>query len=347
MEQSRYRDKSYLVTYELTTDIFEGFGLKVDDIMPIRSVYMLYTDKGIKVLKKLIYGIDDLMFINNMMDYVMHNGFENVVPFLKACDGNYYIEKDDGIYVVIDLIEGREADYQNPIDLSMVSKALCRFHNASRGIKDVPRHRNNLYTWVPSFEKRAEELLKFKEVADLHEIKTGFDKLFLDYAERYYEDAVKSIKLLKSSDYYKLCDTVNETKNICHHDLAYHNTIIDINSNVYFVDFDYCILDLRIHDIANLLVKSIKNCGWDVEKASGIIRDYSFIDALDDSELDVLYDFLIFPQEFYEISRSYYMRTKKWDEDEFQSKLENKVSYFSDRENFMKEFKNICCKKGM
>ena len=66
MEQSRYRDKSFLVTYELTTDIFEGFGLKVDDIMPIRSVYMLYTDKGIKVLKKLIYGIDDLMFINNM-----------------------------------------------------------------------------------------------------------------------------------------------------------------------------------------------------------------------------------------------------------------------------------------
>lgn len=342
MDQSRYRDKSYLVTYELTTDIFETFDLLVDDIVPIRSVYILYTDKGVKILKKVNYGLDDLIFINGVMEHVRRNGFMNVVTFMKTVDGNYYMEKPDGIYVVLDLVEGREADYQNPIDLSLVAKSLCRFHNASRGMENIIAHRNNLYSWVPSFEKRAEDLLKFKEIAELHEIKTGFDRLYLNFVDRYYEDAVKSISLLKSSNYYNLCDKVNETKNICHHDLAYHNAIIDANNDVFFVDFDYCILDLRIHDIANLLVKSIKNCGWDVEKAANIIRDYCSIDALDCSELDVLYDFLIFPQDFYEISRSYYMRTRKWDEEEFQYRLENKVSTCSDREKFIEEFRHVC-----
>lgn len=349
MDQSRYRDKSYLVTYELTTDIFEAFDLRIDDIVPIRSVYMIYTDKGVKVLKKINYGIEDLMFINKTVEHIISNGYPYVVPFMRTIDGQFYLKRDDGIYVVLNLVDGREADYQNPIDLNMAAKALCRLHIASRGMGSVPVQRDNLYSWIPSFEKKAADLMKFKEIAEFHEIKSGFDRLYLDYMDIFYKDALESIRLLKASNYYKLCDYTAEERGICHHDLAYHNLIIDRDNNVHFLDFDFCILDLRVHDLANLIVKSIKNCNWDMEKARGVVENYCSIERLNSDEVEVLYDFLVFPQDFYDISKCYYMKTKKWDEDDFLSRLETRVGYYKDRRTFLKGFREVCgkLKEGM
>lgn len=339
MDQSRYRDKSYLVTYDLTTDIFDAFNLELDDIVPIRSVYMLYTNQGMKILKKVNYGIDDLLYLDHITNHIIENGYPYVVPFMKTKCGEFYLETEDGIYVVLDLVEGREADYQNPIDISMISKALCRLHIASRGINEAAASRNKLYSWVPSFEKRASEFLKFKEIAELHQIKSGFDRLYLEYVDKFYDDAEKSIMLLKSSQYRALCDMASKMGNICHHDLAYHNIIIDIAGNVYFVDFDYSILDLRVHDISNLIVKSIRNCNWDLEKAMRVIENYCSIEKISSDEFDVLYDFMVFPQDFYDISKCYYMRTKKWDEDYFLLKLEARTGCYNDRKEFLDSFK--------
>jgi CotS family spore coat protein len=341
MDLSRYRDKAYLITYELTTDIFDAFDLKVDDIVPIRSVYMLYTDKGIKILKKVSYGPGELEFINSVINHVRGKGYDHIVSFMNTADGRYFIDRYDGIYVVLNLVEGREADYKNPIDVALVSKALCSFHKSTSGMGNIIDKRNNLYKWIPLFCKKCSDLLKFKEVAELHEIKSDFDSIYLEYVDLYYSEARRAVELLESSDYARLCDKAEREKNICHHDLAYHNIIIDSENNVFFVDFDYIIQDLRIHDIANFMVKAIKYCNWDADKARSIIENYSSMDELKGDELKVLYGFLTFPQDFYEISRCYYMKSKNWDEEDFLSKLKVKAGYYEDRKVFLDAFYDI------
>lgn len=341
MDQSRYRDKAYLVTYELTVDIFEEYDIKVDDILPIRSVYMLYTDRGVKIFKKINYSVSELEFINNVVNHIIDNGYKYVVEFMKTVGGDYYIEREDGIYAALNLVEGREADYQNPLDVSRVAKALCSLHKSSRGIEGVIESRDNLYKWIPKFKKRGQELLKFKEISELHEIKSDFDNLFLKYVDGYYQQALEAVEFLESSSYEKLCDEIKSRGDICHHDLAYHNILIDNDNNVNFVDFDYCIQDLKIHDIGNLMAKSIKYCNWDIEKAEMILESYSSVEPLRKEELEVLYGFLMFPQDFYEISRQYYIKTKNWDEEEFLSRLDRKAGYWEDRNLFLEDFKNI------
>lgn len=341
MEQSRYRDKAYLVTYELTTDIFEAFNLLVDDIVPVRSVYMLFTDKGVKVLKKINYDFAELEFINHVLEYVRTKGFKNAVGFLKTLDGNYYIKRDDGIYTVLDIPDGREANFQDSSDISKVAMAICCFHKATAGIGFVMEKRTNLYKWIPVFERRVHELSKFKEIAEFHEIKTGFDRLFLEYIDVYHEDALKSVELLKSSAYEKLCHNTLLDGNICHHDLAFHNTIVDCESEVHFLGFDACMLDLRIHDIGNLIVRAVKNSGWGIETAQIILQSYSEVEVLSIEELETLYAFLVFPQDFYDISRSYYMKTKNWEEEDFLTKLQVKTDYCSDRKRFLENFKDL------
>lgn len=345
MDQSRYRDRAYLVTYELTTDIFDAYDIQVDDIVPIRSVYILYTDKGVKILKKINYSLEELEFINNVVDHAGKN-YPFIVSFMKTVSGKYYIKKDEGIYVVLNLIEGREADFQNPVDISMISKALCKLHYATSNIDGVIMGKDNLFNWIPDFKKRADELVKFREISELHHIKSSFDKLFLEYIDRYYEEALHAIELLQASSYNKLCSEGSHVKSICHHDLAYHNIMIDNNSNVHFVDFDYCIFDLRIHDIANFIVKSVKYCNWDIDKAVTILENYRSIDQISKEELKALYGFLMFPQDFYEISRQYYMKTKNWDEGDFLSRLERKTGYYSDRKQFLHDLNEYIKMRG-
>ncbi|KPU44556.1 spore coat protein I [Oxobacter pfennigii] len=340
MDLSRYRDKAYLVTYELTTDIFELYDIKVDDIVPIRSVYILYTDKGVKVLKKINYSLQELEFTNSVTEHLLDKGYSNIVTYMNTTDGRYYVKKSDGIYVVLNLIKSREADYQNPSDVSNVSRELCIFHKFTRGMKGIMEKRNNLFKWIPDFEKRACDLLKFKEIAQLHEIKTEFDKLYLENVVRYLNQASQSIELLKSSKYEELCKETEEINNICHHNLAHHNVMIDDCNKVYFSDFDNCIKDLRIHDVANIMVKAIKYFNWDVNTAQSILENYSSIDALRKEEVEVLYGFLTFPQDFYEISMQYYMKTKRWDEEDFLSRLVRKAGYYEDRLNFLEYIKS-------
>lgn len=340
MEQSRYRDKAYLVTYELTTDLFESFGVKVEDIVPARSVFILYTDRGVKILKKISCSVEELEFINSVVNHAMSGGYRYVVPFMRTREGRYYIEKDGSIYVMLDLIEGREADFQNPLDIGEVAKSLCLLHRATSGFSGVIESRNNLFRWIPKFKRRAENLLKFKEIAGMHEIRSGFDQLFLENADRYYRQASSAVDLLRQAGYQELCDD-SGTACICHHDLAYHNIIVASDGCVYFVDFDLCILDLRIHDIANLIVKAVKHGGWNIEKAKAVIDGYSAVDTLDAKELQTLHAFLTFPQDFYEISRQYYMRTKRWDEDDFLGRLQRKAGYYDDRERMLLNFKDL------
>lgn len=338
MDLSRYRDKSYLVTYELTTDIFDAFGVKVDEIVPVRSVYVIDTDSGTKILKKVNYGLQELHFINSVINYINKNGYSYTVPFTRTVDGGYYIERDEGIYVMLDIIRGREADFQSPEDMGIVSGALCKFHNATRGFTTVMEKRNNLFLMVPSFIKKARDMQRFMEIAEFHEIKTDFDELFLKYADRHYTQAAKAIELLQKSAYEKLCSETLNKGNICHHNLEPHNIIIDDEANAYFADFDSCMLDIRVHDIVNLITKSIKQFNWNFDMADNIISGYCSVDELSREEIEVMYGLFTFPQDFYEISRQYYMKTKRWDEDEFLLRLQRKAGYYEERESFIEEF---------
>lgn len=48
----KFRDKVYLSTYMLDTDLFDKFDFLVEDATPVRSVFILKTTEGLKILKK-------------------------------------------------------------------------------------------------------------------------------------------------------------------------------------------------------------------------------------------------------------------------------------------------------
>jgi len=343
----RYKDRAYLSKYDLNVDLFSEFDLFVSDVIPVRKVFILNTDKGDKVLKKVSYNTSRLEFINYGIEYIKNNNFSRIIGFEKTKDKLIYVPWKDDIYCIMNLIEGRECEYSNPVDLMITSRALAELHRASEGIINeeafqmllVKNQKRNLCGRVIEiFNKKLKELMFFKSIAMLYENKNEFDNIFLEH-EKYYEDnIIQSIKILEQSEYFNLCEE-KEKIVFCHHDLAHHNILINVEQ-VYFLDFDYAVVDLKVHDICNFINKAIKNFAYDIEKCNTIINEYTQINPIDHRELKVLYGMLSFPEDFYGIARDYYTRKKQWSEEVFLNRLKSKVEYREDREVFLEAFKN-------
>jgi len=347
MLDARYKDRNYLSKFDLDVDLFSEFELVVHDVIPVRKVFILDTDKGDKVLKKISYSISRLGFINYGIEYIKNNNFNRIIEFEKTKNNLIYVLWKDDIYCIMNLVEGRECEYSNPVDVMLTSKALAELHKASGGlINDEAfgllllenQKRYLCGRIIEIFNEKLRKLKFFKSIATLYENKNEFDYIFLEHEKYYEENIIESIKILEQSEYHNLCKE-KEKIAFCHHDLAHHNVLIN-KEEVYFIDFDYAVVDLRVHDICNFINKAIKDFGYDTEKCYSILNEYTHINPLDQRELKVLYGFLSFPEDFYSVSRDYYTRKKQWSEEVFLNRLKRKVEYREDREKFLKEFKN-------
>ncbi|KMT22831.1 CotS family spore coat protein [Clostridium cylindrosporum] len=331
----RYRDKAYLSNYTLDTTLFDKFDFLVEDVIPIRSVYILKTDKGMKVLKKVMYDIDELNFIYDSLSYIRKT-YENVVNFRLSSDGNSYVKDASGLYVVLDIIDGRECVFENPVDLKNASRHLAKLHRAGENIETFHEKRFKVGRILEKYNTALDNLKKFKEIASMHVNKKEFDKLYLSYADYYINCIYSAIECIKQSQYIKYS---RNKYVLCHHDLAHHNIIIDNDNEVHFLDFDYSLIDLPMHDISNIIIKAIKHNRWDIDIGKTIIKSYGEEKPLSSEELDILYGYLLFPKDFYDISTSYYFRNRDWEEEEFLEKLKRKAEYREDREKFLDNYK--------
>lgn len=248
-------NKNYLKKYNLSSDLFDQYDFIIKDIYPIRNVYIIDTNKGKKILKKVNYTIEELKFIEEIIDYIKI-GFKRIMDFEKNIQGDIYTIYKGEMYCLMDLIDGRECQFSNPLDLKISSVALAQMHKASKGFTTNFKKRVLNGKSIEKFKIQKEEMNFFKEIANIHKNKNEFDDLFLSEIDCYIDEINKSINILENSHYYDICKE-NDKISICHHDLAYHNILIK-EDEAYFIDFDYAILDLKVNDLCNFITKVIK-----------------------------------------------------------------------------------------
>ena len=230
-------------------------------------------------------------------------------------------------YVLLDMMDGREATFTNPVEVEWCTKALANFHNASMNITDnltkediiLNKSKNLIYEFLNDlcFITEAERVIsKFS-------YKNDFDLLFLKNISKVKNDLNISINLLTESSYSELYSDLKNAV-ICHLDLAHHNFIID-EDKVNMIDFDYCKIDIRAMDIYNFIIKVIKNYAYDKEIINKIIEDYSSVSKVSDEEKKVIFAMLNYPRDFINISKDYYLKQKSWDYEVFLSRFKDKI----------------------
>lgn len=342
MNRIRYSEREYLCDYDLSLDFFNAAGIKVNDVVPLRKVFLLSTDEGNKILKRVNYGVERIEFISESLDY-LKKSYKNIISYNKLKNNLNYIKWKDGTYIVMDILDGREVSFSNPVEIELCAENIALMHNAAEGITSYLSRRYKKDFRDQSFklklEKAAKDFEYIKTVVDKYEYKNEFDKLFLSNADKYIDQIKNTERDIDESSYEKLRNN-DDNIVICHNDLAYHNFLIK-NSEVNIIDFDYMTLDLRICDISDFLLKAIKNSAFDIDKAISAMNSYEKINPLTKEEKELIYIYLKFPKDIYSIITDYYFKRKKWTYAVYLSRLSAKLNNEPFREEFINNYKKL------
>lgn len=331
----------------LSRKVLRAYDLNVLDVKPVRGVFRIETPRGPRCLKKVDYGVGDLLFINSAMEHLVGNGFPRVARFHPNRDGQPFTAVGNRLFVLADWIDGRECDYDLPADLDLASRTLAELHLASRGFTPPPEARNRAEwgRWPEKFWSRCVDLQAMKMTISRRRRKTRFDREFERWIDYHYRHGLKSLEILERSPYAKVTERGKAEKSFCHHDYAHHNVILNEAGLAHLIDFDYCIADIRSHDLASLIQRNMKGYGWDFNVARFILDSYSSVSPVSPDELIVMLAFFWFPQDFWQVGLQFYVEKKDWG-DRFLDILRRKTKYLAYREVFLHQFAEYTAEKA-
>ena len=319
--------------------IENSYGIRIMGIKPYRAGYILDTNAGKKYIKACQYTKERILFIHQAKTHLVMNDFRNIDPYCLTLNKQPFIEIDDVPYTMVDLIEGRECEFDDDRDVIRATEALALMHKAAHGFfPKGPYMPSGLGKLPASFKKRLEEIRKLRRKAEKE--RNTFDYLFMEHFDHFYRSGLKSLEILFASKYSKIVEQTLRTGMICHHDYSYQNILIkgDITS---IINFDYCSVELKIYDIVNILRRRMRKCSWDIEKARLILDVYRKIEPLDQDEMKVMKSMLQFPQKFWRVINRYYNSRRCWAQKNFTIMLEEVIQEKDAHREFMEKFDTL------
>jgi CotS family spore coat protein len=320
--------------------IIDSFKLgKLEQESNLRHVKKVTTDKGTYVIKRMRHKLENFIYSYQAVEHLNRKGFKNTCSYVINKEGVPYLIIDEEIYTINKWIDGGLADYDDFNDLKIVLNNLANLHKQSLGFKHYAQAepRQKVLDWHERFKEKCDYLMTFKNIIQDKEKLTLFDKLYSNNLNYYYELGMKTIRMLDYTTYNEKLGEFKKQKGFCHHDLANHNVLICKNS-VYFIDFDYVLVDIKHHDLASIIIRNMKDSQWNLQKAFYIIDCYSEQDKILDDDISIMKQFIRFPQDFWQVGMQYYIEKQPWDEDIFLNKLMKFLVQKGIREEFLNNF---------
>lgn len=325
---------------KLRQTIETSYGMSINDIEKIKNVYRIKTNDNEYCLKMIKYSFPHFWFILNAIKHLQKNGFEKIPDIICKLDGTDFIILDNYNAYLTKWISARECNYDNPLDVAKASIKLAELHDKSQGfcVTDKMQPRIYFYKWIDNFKTRKDEILDFKKRIEAKEKKSEFDYLYLSKMEDELIKADSSIENLLKSSYFEKVKEDETKKGFCHHDYAHHNLLIEDSGAMSIIDFDYCILDINLHDLSSLLLRKMKNGKWDIREALFILDNYSKVKEVNIKDIPIMSSFMEFPQDYWQTGIQYYWEEQPWGEDFFIKKLKKIYEDEEEKQDFIDEF---------
>lgn len=323
--------------------IAKEFDVRVLDIKPLRGVYLAYTDRGTKIIKKSKKEPEKLLYVHGLKEYIYKRGFHNIDRFLISKQGLPFVIEGEELYIMEDFIFGRECSFLNPYDRSAAMRTLAKLHIYAQGYTPPTgaAEKNNIGKWEKNYLKKINDLANFKEMAKKKKHKDDFDKMFLEDVDFFLELAWRAYDTLSNSRYKILCQVAESIKPICHHDYTYHNIIIDKYHRMNVIDFDYSCHELTCYDLAAVIQRVMRRLSFNIDIAIEMIIDYDRVKPVTDDEFVLMLSLFEFPQRFWRVTDRYYSGKTQMSEEKFIKKYYEVVEDKEFMLDFIDDFRRI------
>lgn len=325
---------------EITSILKKEYEIDSIEILKLKNIYKIKTLDKEYCLKVIRYELPHLMFILGAMNHLQEKQFDKVPKFIKTTSNKDFIEFGTYYAYLIPWLKSRVSNYDNPYDLQNAAQKLAELHLCSRSfqVQDNMKPRDYWYQWINNFETRNNEILDFKKRINQKAKKTDFDKLYEEMIEDEFLRGEKSIEELKLSGYMDYMKEESKELGFCHHDYAHHNVLVGEDNKIIIIDFDYCILDSHLHDLASLLIRAMKDGNWSLYKSYFILENYNKVNKVFDKDIPIISGFMRYPQQFWQIGIQYYWEMQDWGEEFFIKKLLKYKDDIDEREEFLDKF---------
>ncbi|WP_297630153.1 CotS family spore coat protein [uncultured Clostridium sp.] len=320
-------------------DIIEReYGIEVRELKKIKNTYRINGDEGY-CLKIINYNYPHFYFILNCIRHLKNQKLESILEIMVNKNEKDYIKIGEKYAYMTRWVKSSISDFDNIELIEKIGMEVSNMHIKSRGYSILEKSKPRIYwgTWIKVFETRIKEIYDFQNRINQKAYKSRFDRLYLENIKKEIEEGKEAIKLLEKSSYLKIMhEKVNEM-GFCHHDLENHNILVDENNKIKFIDFDYCILDSNLHDIASLVWRVNRYSKGDVDiKTKKLLNGYEKNLKISDEEKEIMKGFLKFPNDFWQRGLQVYWEQQPWEEEILVGKLEEYLK-IKDRKNIVIE----------
>lgn len=309
------------------------FGLEPLGFTPVRRAWRVETAEGPRFLKCTALSPAELAFVTAAAAHLRSRG-EPAPQFHTDHLGRPYVARPGYSFVLTDWLTGREADFDDPEDLGLAVKAVARLHWRGEGFIAPPsgRVRVEWGHWPEKFGRRVVLFQAFREAALA--VRGEFDHAYLALWDYHAGRAKEALRLLEGSVYPRLISSHLRAPVICHHDLSKRNFLIR-EAEACLVDFDYCVQDHPVHDLANLLQRLGQSEDWETGKAEGVLAAYDRLCPLSRGERNLLLALLVWPHRFWLLGWQHYVERLPWAEERWLGSVRRRGEEAGPRERFV------------
>jgi len=314
MSSVKVEQLSLIEQHELKMLLEQGYGLAAE-ISLCRGVYLLKTDLGELVLKRLRTGTSRTYLIGKLLEQSPKAG---LLPQLIATKyGGSYFFRNGNRYLLTTKLPGREADYLEFGDFLVALQGMRALHEQAEKLIAA----DSCWQWltfsvIEVWQQRLQELVFCRKLAQRKP--DEFGKRYLKWWLYFYTQASLALTLWQKYRGSRL-------PTLCYHDWACHNVLIKQGRAALF-DFEYLILDSPVHDQANLLGKYLRLHDYRETEFARMMQALREYYPWQPREIELLQAYLTFPYDYWILGRQYYLEWQPWAQSYYQMQWQRKIA---------------------
>lgn len=299
---------------KLAMDVLKQYDIKPESISIIQSgsiktVWKIKTNNELLCLKRLKQPFNKALFSVNAQIYIKNSG-GNVPEIILNNNNQPIIQHNNQLFVMYEWLKGSDLDFQNQSDLASAIEGLAKFHTYSKGYS-APKGAQvstKLGKWPNQYTSMRNKLISWKEEAKSHA--ESYYATYLKCVDLMIELSDLAIKELEKTSYETLVTEGSNSVVLCHQDYGKGNAI-QTEEGVFVLDLDGVTYDLPVRDLRKIIGKYSENKGiWQESAIEGILKWYTNVNSMSNSEKKVLYVDLLFPHWFFGLVKNLFQNNK-------------------------------------
>lgn len=307
-------------------DLLNEYDLEVYRSQYNRNNFILDTNKGKYILRKVNIQQDQVVFIYETIYHLRKHGFYQIPSIYPTKKKLPYVNIAGQIYMLQAYQNSSEIEFKNIEDIKSTVRLLANFHKCGFDLKSSivrPIHMKDLYSY---FIKRSKETKTLKKTVQPLAQKTEFEEMFLKDYKEYLDLENLAITCINPDSCQSLIKHASLNKTLCHNDYKYHS-VGKINNQINLLTIDKCGINMQVEDLSSILSKIMQKNDWDVDFLTILLEEYENIRPLLPEERAVLKALLIFPEKFASMCNEYLQCKRRNNYSMFSVKWENMLLY--------------------